>query len=183
MLAGGLAAGAAAFVAAAGSATRVGAQSPIRTPEPTPAATGDGSFAGVHLEGFSGGYSLHAEAIGLAAWNAATGGNATFTNVPFTEKPAVIAAIISTEDSNWDTIYTSDNFMARFGARLLRARRGLGARWTSATTTRRRSRPTPPATACCKGLPIHYSGFLSGYNKDLFAKIGARRRHRPRGTS
>ena len=116
VLAGGLAAGAAAFAVAAGS-RRALADDP--TPEPTPAATGDGSLAGVMLQGFSGGYSMNAEHIGLAAWNGKTGGNATFTNVPFTEKPAVLAAMIATADSNWDTIYTSDNFMARFGARIL----------------------------------------------------------------
>lgn len=167
VLAGGLAASAAAFVAAAG----VKAQDPSATPEPTPAATGDGSFAGVMLQGFSGGYSLNAEAIGLAAWNAATGGNATFTNVPFTEKPAVLAAMISTGDSNWDTIYTSDNFMARFGARLLIPVADWGELdisdyYPSAISTYTAS------DGVLRGLPIHYSGFLSGYNKDLFAQIG-----------
>lgn len=168
VLAGGLAASAAAFVAAAG----VKAQDPSATPEPTPAATGDGSFAGVMLQGFSGGYSLDAEAIGLAAWNGATGGNATFTNVPFTEKPAVLAAMISTGDSNWDTIYTSDNFMARFGARLLTAVSDWGEvddlsdYYPAAISTYTAS------DGVLRGLPIHYSGFLSGYNKELFAKIG-----------
>ncbi|MFN8623624.1 MAG: ABC transporter substrate-binding protein [Chloroflexota bacterium] len=168
VLAGGLAAGAAAFVAATG----VAAQSPSPTPEPTPAATGDGSFAGVMLQGFSGGYSMNAEKIGLAAWNGATGGNATFTNVPFTEKPAVLATMIATADSNWDTIYTSDNFMARFGARILTAVDQWGSSldlsdfYPSAISTYTAS------DGVLRGLPIHYSGFFTGYNKDAFSKIG-----------
>jgi ABC-type glycerol-3-phosphate transport system substrate-binding protein len=168
VLAGGLAAGAAAFVAASG----VSAQSPSPTPEPTPAATGDGSFAGVMLQGFSGGYSLDAEGIGLAAWNGKTGGNATFTNVPFTEKPAVLATMIATADSNWDSVYTSDNFMARFGARLLTPVSDWGGSidltdyYPSAIST------FTASDGVLRGLPIHYSGFFLGYNKDLFAKIG-----------
>lgn len=167
VLAGGLAAGAAAFVAAAG----VRAQSPSPTPEPTPAAAGDGSFAGVMLQGFSGGYSMNAEHIGLAAWNAKTGGNATFTNVPFTEKPAVLAAMIATEDSNWDTIYTSDNFMANYGARLLVPVADWGTLDISDYYPAAISTYTA-SDGVLKGLPIHYSGFLSGYNKELFAKVG-----------
>ncbi|MEZ4596091.1 MAG: hypothetical protein R3C32_04165 [Chloroflexota bacterium] len=61
--------------------------------------------------------SPHGRGIGLDAWAGKTGGNATFTNVPFTEKPAVLAATISSGDSNWDTIYTSDAFMAPASAR------------------------------------------------------------------
>jgi len=168
VLAGGLAAGAAAFVAAAGAR----AQSPSPTPEPTPAATGDGSFAGVMLQGFSGGYSMDAENIGLAAWNAKTGGNATFTNVPFTEKPAVLATMIATADSNWDSIYTNDNFMARFGARILTpvsewGELDISDMYPSAISTYTAS------DGVLRGLPIHYSGYFSGYNTDLFKKIGA----------
>jgi len=171
VLAGGLAAGAAAFVAAAGSSTAL-AQSPSASPMPTPVPSGDGSFAGVTLEGFSGGYSMPAEHIGLAAWAGATGGNATFTNVPFTEKPAVIAAMISTQDSNWDTLYTNDNFMARFGARLLTPT----ADWYTADDMAD-FYPSALATytasdGVLRGLPIHYDGYATGYNQDLFDKIG-----------
>jgi multiple sugar transport system substrate-binding protein len=171
VLAGGLAAGAAAFVGAAG-ASRALAQSPSPTPQPTPVPTGDGSFAGTMLQGFSGGYSLTAEGIGLDAWAGKTGGNATFTNVPFTEKPAVLAAMISSGDSNWDTIYTSDAFMARFGARLLTAvsdwytADDLDDFYPSALQTYTAS------DGVLRGLPIHYSGFLSGYNSELFQKVG-----------
>ncbi len=171
MLAGGLAAGAAAFVAAAGSSNAL-AQSPSPSPVPTPVPSGDGSFAGVMLQGFSGGYSLPAENIGLAAWAGATGGNATFTNVPFTEKPAVIAAMISTQDSNWDTLYTNDNFMARFGARLLTPTSDwyttddLSDFYPSALSTYTAS------DGVLRGLPIHYDGYATGYNQDLFDKIG-----------
>ncbi len=171
VLAGGLAAGAAAFVAAAGSSTAL-AQSPSPTPVPTPVPSGDGSFSGTMLQGFSGGYSMDAENIGLAAWAGATGGNATFTNVPFTEKPEVTAAMISTQDSNWDTIYTNDNFMARFGARLLTPTSDwytaddLDDFYTSAIATYTAS------DGVLRGLPIHYDGYASGYNQDLFDKIG-----------
>jgi ABC-type glycerol-3-phosphate transport system substrate-binding protein len=171
VLAGGLAAGAAAFVSAAG-ASRANAQSPSPTPVPTPVPTGDGSFAGVMLQGFSGGYSLTAEGLGLDAWAGKTGGNATFTNVPFTEKPAVIAAMISSGDSNWDTIYTSDQFMAQFGARLLTPTSDwyttddLDDFYPSALSTYTAS------DGVLRGLPIHYSGFLTGYNQDLLDKIG-----------
>ena len=168
VLAGGLAAGAAAFAVAAGSRATLAQDA---SPEPTPAATGDGSFAGVMLQGFSGGYSMNAEHIGLAAWNAKTGGNATFTNVPFTEKPAVLAAMIATADSNWDTIYTSDNFMARFGARILIP----VAEWGEVDTDDYYDAAISTFTASdgvLRGLPIHYSGFLSAYNTELFAKIG-----------
>jgi len=170
VLAGGLAAGAAAFAAAAGSSV-ARAQDASPTPAPTPAMEGDGSFVGVNLQGFSGGYSMNAEHIGLAAWNAQTGGNATFTNVPFTEKPAVLAAMIATADSNWDTIYTSDNFMARFGARILIP----VSEWGTLDTEDYYPSALSTFTASdgvLRGLPIHYSGFLSAYNTELFEKIG-----------
>ena len=111
--------------ASAAPATATPAASASAAPSATPAASAAAptpaptSFAGVKLNGFSGGFSLHAEAIGLAAGKAATGGNATFDNVPFNEKPVKLATIIATQDSSWDTMYTSDNFMALFGARLL----------------------------------------------------------------
>ncbi len=171
VLAGGLAAGAAAFVAAAGSSSAL-AQSPSPSPVPTPVPSGDGSFSGTMLQGFSGGYSMPAENIGLAAWAGATGGNATFTNVPFTEKPEVIAAMISTQDSNWDSIYTNDNFMARFGARLLTPTTDwytaddLSDFYPSAIAT------YTATDGVLRGLPIHYDGYASGYNQDLFDKIG-----------
>ena len=168
VLAGGLAAGAAAFVAASG----VSAQSPSPTPQPTPAATGDGSFAGVMLQGFSGGYSMNAEHIGLAAWNAKTGGNATFTNVPFTEKPATLATMIATADSNWDSVYTNDNFMARFGARILTPVADWGSSLDLTDFYPAAIATYTASDGVLRGLPIHYSGYFAGYNKDLFAKIG-----------
>jgi ABC-type glycerol-3-phosphate transport system substrate-binding protein len=172
VLASGLAAGAAAFVAAAGSSSAL-AQSPSPSPVPTPVPSGDGSFSGTMLQGFSGGFSMPAEFIGLAAWAGATGGNATFTNVPFTEKPEVIAAMISTQDSNWDSIYTNDNFMARFGARLLTPTTD----WYTADDLMTDFYPSAIATytasdGVLRGLPIHYDGYASGYNQDLFDKIG-----------
>ena len=71
------------------------------------------------LNNHTGGYSIPAFQIGLDAWKAATGGNATFDNVPFDEKPIKLAGIIATQDSSWDLHYTYDKFMQRFGARLL----------------------------------------------------------------
>ena len=56
------------------------------------------SYAGVTLNNSTGGYSIPAFQIGLDAWKAETGGNATFNNIPFDEKPVKYASFIATQD-------------------------------------------------------------------------------------
>ena len=102
---------------------------PPRRPPPAPPASGrasDGSrsaapvsYAGVTLNNSTGGYSIPAFQIGLDAWKAETGGNATFNNIPFDEKPVKYASFIATQDASWDLHYTYDNYMQKFGTRLL----------------------------------------------------------------
>ncbi len=133
----------------------------------TPAPT---SFAGVKLNGFSGGYSIHAETIGLNHWKAATGGDATFDNVPFNEKPIKLASIIATQDSSWDTIYTYSKFMFQFGQRLLIQVDdwyGDTSDFIPATITEFSS-----PDGVLRGLPFHHSGYAWAWNKKLFTKAG-----------
>ena len=87
---------------------------PARAPSAAPV-----SYAGVTLNNSTGGYSIPAFQIGLDAWKAETGGNATFNNIPFDEKPVKYASFIATQDSSWDLHYTYDNYMQKFGTRLL----------------------------------------------------------------
>ena len=77
------------------------------------------SYAGVTLNNSTGGYSIPAFQLGLDAWKAETGGNATFNNIPFDEKPVKYASFIATQDASWDLHYTYDNYMQKFGTRLL----------------------------------------------------------------
>ena len=58
------------------------------------------SYAGVTLNNSTGGYSIPAFQLGLDAWKAETGGNATFNNIPFDEKPVKYASFIATQDSS-----------------------------------------------------------------------------------
>jgi len=172
LLKSGAAAGGAAFLAATGAGIAA-AQSPSIEPTPTPVPTGDGSFAGVTLNTFSGGYSINAEMVGLATWAAATGGNAIFDNVPFDEKPIKLAGVIATQDPSWDVIYTYDNFMQRFGARMLLPLEGSYTHDLSDFSPSILPSFTSQSDQVLRGLPIHFGGFQWTWNKDVFEAIGA----------
>src|SRR5918994_636386 len=111
VLKGGLIAGSAAFLAACGASTTSSAPAPTSggAASAAPPASGPASaapsaapvsYAGVTLNNSTGGYSIPAFQIGLDAWKAETGGNATFTNIPFDEKPVKYASFIATQDSS-----------------------------------------------------------------------------------
>jgi ABC-type glycerol-3-phosphate transport system substrate-binding protein len=164
-------AGSAAFLAATG-AQRALAQSPSPAPTPTPVPTGDGSMAGVNLLTFSGGYSIPAEMKGLEAWAGATGGNNFFNNVPFDEKPVVLAGIIATQDSQWDVMYTYDKFMQQFGrALLIPLSEGYTQDLADFAPAALKSFTTQNDQVL-RGLPIHFGGYVWTWNKEVFEQIG-----------
>ena len=138
------------------------------------------SFAGVTLQNHTGGYSIPAFEIGLKHWKAETGGNATFTNIPFDEKPVKIAGMIATQDSSWDLQYTYDNFMQRFGARLLDAARGqLHGRPERLHSPSPSRASRPRSDQVLRGLPIHFSTWLWDWNANHFTRSARTARTRP----
>ncbi|MDH4335467.1 MAG: extracellular solute-binding protein [Chloroflexota bacterium] len=178
VLKGGLMAGSAAFIAAcgaaataspAGPATPAPTLAPGASPTPTPEPV---SYAGVTLNNHTGGYSIPAYQIGLDHWKAETGGNATFTNIPFDEKPVKLASFIATQDSSWDLHYTYDNFMQRFGARLLLPLEGNYTGDLSDFVNGALAGFTTQTDQVLRGLPIHFSAWLWTWNPELFTKIG-----------
>lgn len=159
LIGGAAVAGTAAVMAATGS--RVRAQ----------AAEDASEFGDVTLNVFSGGYSIPAQEIALATWQAAGGGDAIFDNVPFNEKPAKLAGIIATQDSGWDVIYTYDQYMQRFAHRLLQPVMDFYTGDVDDFYEAARKTYTS-GDGVLRGLPTHYSGFFSAWNKDHFEAIG-----------
>lgn len=167
----GAVAGGAAFLAATGAGIAA-AQSPSVAPTPTPVPTGDGSYAGVTLNTFSGGYSINAQNVALGTWAAQTGGNAIFDNVPFDEKPIKLAGIIATQDPSWDLIYTYDKFMQQFGARILVPMADGYTGDVSDFSPSILPSFTSQTDQILRGLPTHFGGYAWAWNKEVFEAIG-----------
>jgi ABC-type glycerol-3-phosphate transport system substrate-binding protein len=163
------AAGAAAFMAATGGSVLAASRKPTLSGGRT---FQQESFAGVKLNGFSGGYSKPAEEHALAIWKAATGGDAEFNNVPFDEKPLAIAGIIATQDPSWDLMYTYDKFMQQFGARVLLPLSDGYTGDLSDFSPAILPSFTSQTDQVLRGLPIHFGGYLWGYNKALWEEVG-----------
>lgn len=179
VLKGGLLAGSAAFLAACNAATASDAPTTApATDAPTTAPGSDAptaapvSYAGVTLQNHTGGYSIPAFEIGLKHWKAETGGNATFENIPFDEKPVKIAGMIATQDSSWDLQYTYDNFMQRFGSRLLDPLEGNYTGDLSDFIPVALKGFTTQSDQVLRGLPIHFSTWLWDWNANHFDAIG-----------
>ena len=185
VLKGGLIAGSAAFLAACGASTTSSAPSaaptsgtpasaapPSTAPSAAPSAS-PVSYAGVTLNNSTGGYSIPAFQIGLDAWKAETGGNATFNNIPFDEKPVKYASFIATQDSSWDLHYTYDNYMQKFGTRLLLPLEGNYKGDTTDFIPTALPGFTTQVDQVLRGLPIHFSSWLWTWNPALFTAIGA----------
>jgi len=185
VLKGGLMAGSAAFLAACG--TTQSSSAPASAAPPSKAPTGSGasaapaseaptpepvSYAGVTLNNSTGGYSIPAFQIGLDAWKAETGGNATFTNIPFDEKSIKYASFIATQDASWDLHYTYDIFMQRFGTRLLLPLEGNYTGDLSDFIQTALPGFTTQSDQVLRGLPIHFSAWLWTWNPELFEAIG-----------
>jgi ABC-type glycerol-3-phosphate transport system substrate-binding protein len=166
------AASATAAASAAASATAAATAAPSASAAGGPAATPVVSYAGVTLHNHTGGYSIPAFEIGLKHWKEATGGNATFENIPFNEKAVKIAAMIATQDSSWDLQYTYDLFMQRFGSRLLLPLEGNYIHDTSDFLDVALKGFTTQSDQVLRGLPIHFSMWLWDWNATLFEKIG-----------
>ena len=130
------------------------------------------SYAGVTLNNSTGGYSIPAFQIGLDAWKAETGGNATFNNIPFDEKPVKYASFIATQDSSWDLHYTYDNYMQKFGTRLLLPLEGNYTGDLSDFIQTALPGFTTQSDQVLRGLPIHFSSWLWTWNPELFTAIG-----------
>ena len=180
-----LLAGGAAFIAACGGTQPSAAPSsaaPTQAPtsaapppsgeSPSPAGTPVVRYDGVTLHNHTGGYSIPAFEIGLAHWKEETGGNATFENIPFNEKPVKIAGMIATQDSSWDLQYTYDLFMQRFGTRLLVPLEGNYLEGTADFLDVAIKGFISQSDQVLRGLPIHFSMWLWDWNQTLFDKIG-----------
>jgi ABC-type glycerol-3-phosphate transport system substrate-binding protein len=182
VLKGGLVASSAAFLAACGAATTSSAPPESAAPA-TAAPASDApateaptaapvSYAGVTLNNSTGGYSIPAFEIGLAAWKAETGGNATFTNIPFDEKPVKYASFIATQDASWDLHYTYDVFMQRYGTRLLLPLEGNYTGDLSDFIQTALPGFTTQTDQVLRGLPIHFSSWLWTWNPELWNQVG-----------
>jgi ABC-type glycerol-3-phosphate transport system substrate-binding protein len=182
MLKGGLVASSAAFLAACGAATTSSAPPESAAPA-TAAPASDApaseaptaapvSYAGVTLNNSTGGYSIPAFEIGLAAWKAETGGHATFTNIPFDEKPVKYASFIATQDASWDLHYTYDIFMQRYGTRLLLPLEGNYTGDLSDFIQTALPGFTTQVDQVLRGLPIHFSSWLWAWNPELWNQVG-----------
>jgi ABC-type glycerol-3-phosphate transport system substrate-binding protein len=182
MLKGGLVASSAAFLAACGAATTSSAPPESAAPA-TAAPASDApateaptaapvSYAGVTLNNSTGGYSIPAFEVGLAAWKAETGGNATFTNIPFDEKPVKYASFIATQDASWDLHYTYDVFMQRYGTRLLLPLEGNYTGDLSDFIQTALPGFTTQSDQVLRGLPIHFSSWLWTWNPELWTQVG-----------
>ena len=183
LLKGGLIAGSAAFIAACSPAS-VASPSTAASAAPATAAPASAapataastvapvSYAGVTLNNSTGGYSIPAFQLGLDAWKADTGGNATFTNIPFDEKSIKYASFIATQDASWDLHYTYDVFMQRFGARLLLPLEGNYTGDLSDFIQTALPGFTSQSDQVLRGLPIHFSSWLWTWNPEHFTAIG-----------
>ena len=154
-----------------GLGTAAAASGPPASPSDAPSAA-PVSYAGVTLNNSTGGYSIPAFQIGLDAWKAETGGNATFNNIPFDEKPVKYASFIATQDSSWDLHYTYDNFMQKFGTRLLLPLEGNYTGDLSDFIQTALPGFTTQTDQVLRGLPIHFSSWLWTWNPALFTAIG-----------
>jgi ABC-type glycerol-3-phosphate transport system substrate-binding protein len=179
----GLVASSAAFLAACGAAQTSSAPAPESEAPATAAPASEApateaptaapvSYAGVTLQAHTGGYSIPAYQLGLDAWKAETGGDAVFTNIPFDEKPVKIAGMIATQDSFWDLQYTYDNFMQRFGTRLLIPLEGNYTGDVSDFIQAAIPGFTTQSDQVLRGLPIHYSAWLWTWNPELWTQVG-----------
>jgi ABC-type glycerol-3-phosphate transport system substrate-binding protein len=146
-----------------------GATAAPATAAPTPEPV---SYAGVTLNNSTGGYSIPAFQHGLDAWKADTGGNATFTNIPFDEKPVKYASFIATQDASWDLHYTYDVFMQRYGVRLLLPLEGNYTGDLSDFIQTALPGFTTQSDQVLRGLPIHFSSWLWTWNPELWNSIG-----------
>jgi len=182
VLKGGLVASGAAFLAACGAAQTSSSPAPSTAasqPAPSSGASATAaatpapvSYAGVTLNNSTGGYSIPAYELGLEAWKAETGGNATFTNIPFDEKPVKYASFIATQDASWDLHYTYDNYMQKFGTRLLLPLEGNYTGDLTDFVNGALAGFTTQSDQVLRGLPIHFSAWLWTWNPELFAAIG-----------
>ena len=182
VLKGGLIAGSAAFVAACGASQTSSAPASVAPASVAPASVAPASvapatvapvsYAGITLNNSTGGYSIPAYQLGLDAWKAETGGNATFTNIPFDEKSIKYASFIATQDASWDLHYTYDVFMQRFGSRLLLPLEGNYTGDLSDFIQTALPGFTSQSDQVLRGLPIHFSAWLWTWNPELFTAIG-----------
>ena len=178
VLKGGLIASSAAFVAACGVSQTSSAPASVAPASVAPAPASDAptvapvSYAGITLNNSTGGYSIPAFQLGLDAWKAETGGDATFTNIPFDEKSIKYASFIATQDASWDLHYTYDVFMQRFGARLLLPLEGNYTGDLSDFIQTALPSFTTQSDQVLRGLPIHFSAWLWTWNPELFTAIG-----------
>ncbi len=182
VLKGGLIAGSAAFVAACGVsqpsvapasvAPASVAPATVAPASVAPATVAPVSYAGITLNNSTGGYSIPAFQLGLDAWKAETGGNATFTNIPFDEKSIKYASFIATQDASWDLHYTYDVFMQRFGSRLLLPLENNYTGDLSDFIQTALPSFTTQSDQVLRGLPIHFSAWLWTWNPELFTAIG-----------
>lgn len=181
LLKGGLIAGSAAFVAACSAAQTSSAPASVAPASVAPGSAAPASdaptaapasYAGITLNNSTGGYSIPAFQLGLDAWKAETGGNATFTNIPFDEKSIKYASFIATQDASWDLHYTYDVFMQRFGARLLLPLEGNYTGDLSDFIQTALPSFTTQSDQVLRGLPIHFSAWLWTWNPELFTAIG-----------
>lgn len=166
--------GGALFVAACGGSTTTpvptGVASPASAPGAASGAPGDESWAGVKLNNMTGGYMLPYLEIGLRQWKTATGGDAIFDNLAYSEKQARIEKILATEDPSWDLIYSFDEFVQQYGARLLIPIAERFGDTSDFVESSIRALSTPDGVL--RALPLYEFPAIWSWNKAHFTAIG-----------
>ena len=158
----GAALGGALFVAACGGTTT--------TPGRASGPPGDGSWAGVTLHNMTGGFMLPYLEIGLREWKTATGGDAIFDNLAYNDKQTRIEKILATEDPSWDLIYSYDEFVQQYGARLLIPIAETFGDTSDFLESSIRALSTPDGVL--RALPLYEFPAVWSWNKAHFSAIG-----------
>jgi ABC-type glycerol-3-phosphate transport system substrate-binding protein len=166
----------AAFLAACGGATTSPSPSPAASSAPSAAASAAGSpspakqdWSGVTIQLWSGGTTGPPAEKAAADWEAATGGKAVITVVPFAERALKFAGLISSQDSTVDGLYISGDFAGRFGDRLYE---DLDAMNVDTSDFVPAILPILSSDGALRGLPQHSEMEIFIYNKTMFEAAG-----------
>lgn len=143
-------------------------------PESAPAASASASaaaedFTGVTLQVWSGGTVAPPAEKAAAAWEAATGGKAVITVVPFAERALKFAGLISSQDPSIDLLYCGGQFAGQFGDRLYEDLTALNVDTSDFVPA---ILPILSSDGALRGLPVHSEMEIFIYNKTMFEAAG-----------
>lgn len=148
--------------AASAPASTAASAAPSPSPEPV-------SYAGTTIQVWSGGTVAPPAEKAAAEWEAATGGKAVITVVPFAERALKFAGLISAQDPAVDVLYISGQFAGQFGDRLYD---DIGATGVDTSDFVPAILPILSSDGALRGLPVHSEMEIFIYNKTMFEAAG-----------